>query len=297
LRGRGDLAFGNVIGSNTFNILFILGISAAITPLIVSRQLVVIDVPIMIAAALLVIPIGWDNLVSRAEGIFLSVLLIGYIVVLIRIGRNDPAAAPPIDAQIALKRGGSWPMNIGLVVVGLVLLVIGARWLVDGAVSIAQLFGVSELIIGLTIVAAGTSLPEVATSIIAAMKGERDIAVGNVVGSCIFNLLAVLGLSSIIAPNGIAVAPAALRFDVPVMIAASLAALPIFFTGHLIARWEGFLFLFYYAAYTSFLVLDAAQHHAVPTLSNVMLLFVLPLTAITLLVLVFRSRRKTFAAS
>ena len=122
--------------------------------------------------------------------------------------------------------------------------------------------GVSDLVIGLTIVAAGTSMPEVVTSIVASVRGQRDIAVGNVVGSNIFNLLGVLGLSSLVSPDGMAVSAAALHFDIPVMTAVALACLPVFFTGQTIARWEGGLFLGYYVAYTAYLVLAAQQHDA-----------------------------------
>jgi cation:H+ antiporter len=180
-------------------------------------------------------------------------------------------------AQIALQ--------LGYVVGGLVVLVIGARWLVDAAVSIAGALGVSDVVIGLTIVAAGTSLPEVVTSIIATLRKERDIAIGNVVGSNIFNILGILGISALVTPGGLEVAPSIVNFDLPVMIAVALACLPIFFTGFSIARWEGGLFLGYYVAYTAYLVLAATQHDALPAFSNAMLLAVLPLTAVTLVVL------------
>jgi cation:H+ antiporter len=179
-----------------------------------------------------------------------------------------------------------------MIIAGLALLVLGAHWLVSGAVEIARFLGVSELIIGLTIVAGGTSLPEVAASIVASLRGERDIAVGNVVGSNLFNILAVLGLSSLVSPVGIPVSPAALSFDIPVMIAVAVACLPIFFTAHLIARWEGALFFGYYLAYTSYLILGALQHRAIETFSAAMLWFGFPLTAITLLVLAVRAWRR-----
>jgi cation:H+ antiporter len=163
---------------------------------------------------------------------------------------------------------------------------------VGGAVAFARTLGVSELVIGLTIVAAGTSLPEVATSVLAAWRGHREIAVGNVVGSNIFNILAVLGLTGLISPTGVPVAAQALAFDTPVMIAVALACLPIFFTGHVIARWEGALFLFFYTAYASFLVLKAAQSAALPGFEHAMTYFVLPLTCVTLAVLTARAFRR-----
>ena len=167
---------------------------------------------------------------------------------------------------------------------------LGATWLVESAVSIARVLGVSEVIIGLTIVAAGTSLPELATSVVAAMRGERDIAVGNVIGSGLFNILSIAGIAAVVTPGGLEVAPALIHFDIPVMVAVTLACLPIFATGHLIARWEGALFLAYYLAYVLYLVLAATQHAALPAYSAGMLGFVLPLTAMTLVVLLVRHR-------
>ena len=181
---------------------------------------------------------------------------------------------------------------------GLTLLVLGSRWLVDSAVSFAQYLGVSELVVGLTIVAAGTSLPEVVTSVIAAIRGERDIAVGNVVGSSIFNIMGVLGLASLVSPTGIEVSEAVIGFDIPVMIGAALACLPIFFTGGVISRQEGLLFIGYYVAYTLYLVLAASQHDALPRFSAVMLYFVIPLTVVTIIIVVLkeiRSRKNGFS--
>jgi cation:H+ antiporter len=172
------------------------------------------------------------------------------------------------------------------------MLVVGAGWLVDGAVAAASWLGVSELIIGLTVIAVGTSLPEIATSVIASLRGERDIAVGNVVGSNLFNILLVLGLTALVAPNGIAVAAAVLRFDMLVMVAASVACLPIFFTEHRIARWEGGLFFGYYLLYLLYLSLEATGHSAFVPFTIALLGFVLPLTVITLLVSLWRSWRK-----
>jgi cation:H+ antiporter len=172
---------------------------------------------------------------------------------------------------------------------GLILLALGARWLVDGATAIAEALGVSELVIGLTIVAAGTSLPEIATSVLAALRGERDIAVGNVVGSNLFNLMAVLGLGSIVAPEGVPVSAGALTFDIPVMIAAAIGILPICFTGYLIARWEGVLLMGYYVAYAAFITLQAADHSGLDEFRRAMVYFVMPLTAITIAVVTARS--------
>ena len=173
-------------------------------------------------------------------------------------------------------------------IAGLIVLIVGAELLVRGSSRLAAAFGVPPLVIGLTIVAAGTSLPEVATSVVASLRGQRDIAVGNAVGSNVFNLLAVLGLASLVSPNGINVAAPALHFDLPVMLAVAVACLPIFATGREIARWEGGLFLGYYIAYTLYLFLASVQHAALGAYEVAMLWFVLPLTAVTLTVLCAR---------
>ncbi|MCX8006059.1 MAG: sodium:calcium antiporter, partial [Burkholderiaceae bacterium] len=168
---------------------------------------------------------------------------------------------------------------------------VGARWLVAAATAFAQALGVPELVIGLTVVAAGTSLPEIATSVVAALRGERDIAVGNVVGSNVFNLLGCLGAAALVAPAGLTVAPAVLNFDAWVMLAVAVACLPIFITGREIARWEGALFLGYYVAYVVYLVLEAQRHAALPAYSAAMLGFVIPLTVVTLVVALLRPAR------
>ncbi|WP_291995517.1 calcium/sodium antiporter [Candidatus Accumulibacter sp. ACC003] len=293
--GQVDIALGNVVGSNILNVLFILGISALIAPLLVHRQLIQQEVPVMIGVSLLLWALVADGGISRGDGLLLVGLLLAYNFVIIRQSRRENAAAsePALAADAAGGKAwdAHWLVQALLVVAGMDLLVLGAHWLVDAAVTLARRLGMSEAVVGLTIVAAGTSLPEVATSIMAAVRGERDIAVGNVVGSNIFNILAVLGISASIAPGDLVVAPSILAFDLPVMVAVAVACLPIFFTGHLIARWEGTLFLAYYAAYTTYLILDAAGHAAQSGFSLLMSGFALPLTTITLIVLAWRQRQ------
>lgn len=185
-------------------------------------------------------------------------------------------------------------MQLALIAAGLGLLVLGSQWLVDAAVVFAKALGVSDLVIGLTIVAAGTSMPEVATSITAAIKGERDIAVGNVVGSNTFNILGCLGLSGLFTGSGgLVMSPALLNFDIWVMIAVALACLPVFLTGREIARWEGAVFLGYYAAYVAYLILAAQQHDALDPFSAVMMGFVVPITVVTLVVALLRRPAST----
>lgn len=294
--GQADIAVGNVVGSNIFNVLFILGVSAIITPLIVQQQLIRLDVPIMIGLSILVYVMSLDGVIGRFEGILLFLGIIAYTVFLVIESRRESKAVEEEYAQeYADKKEIGWKpwvINVGLVLIGLVLLVQGSNWLVDSSIQIARAFGLSELIIGLTIVAAGTSMPEVATSITAAIKGERDIAVGNVVGSNIFNILAVLGLTGVVAPDGIHVSAAATALDIPVMLAVALMCLPVFFTGNVIDRWEGWIFLAYYATYTTYLILNAIQHDALPLFNNILLNGILPLTIITLVVSLVLERRK-----
>jgi cation:H+ antiporter len=194
-----------------------------------------------------------------------------------------PAEAGAWDAR--------WPAQLVLIIGGLVLLVAGSEALVTSAVAFAKAMGVSDVVIGLTIVAAGTSMPEVAASLAAAIKGERDIAVGNVVGSNTFNILGCLGLSGVLAGSGgLAVAPSVLAFDLWVMLAVALACLPVFLSGREIARWEGGVFVAYYVAYVAYLILAAQQHAALGTFSAVMMSFVVPLTLVTLVVAVLPRR-------
>lgn len=290
--GQADIAVGNVVGSNLFNMLVIVGLSAVITPLVVHQQLVRLDVPLLVGVSLLTWWMASDGIISTAEGALLFGGLIAYLGFLVwQSHRESRDVQDEYAAEYGNGRFRGWRttlLNLSLVLVGFLLLVVGSDWLVDGAVRLARSFGLSELIIGLTIIAAGTSLPEVATSVLAALRGERDIAVGNAVGSSLFNIMAVLALTSIVAPGGIPVAAAAINFDIPVMTAVAVASLPIFFTGNLIARWEGFVFLAYYGAYTLYLILDASGHAALPQYSTIMLQFVVPLTALTIVIFFLR---------
>ena len=294
LNGQTGLAMGNVVGSNIFNVLFILGLSALIAPLVVHVQLIRQEVPILIGASLLLLILSLDGRISVLDGgLFFGLLLAYTVFLVVQSRRETQAAQAEFDAELHAPPAGAWdarlPVQIALIVAGLGLLVLGSDWLVTSAVAFAQALGVSDLVIGLTIVAAGTSMPEVATSVAAALKGERDIAVGNVVGSNTFNILGCLGLSGLVAGSaGLAVAPSLLAFDIWVMLAVALACLPIFLSGREIARWEGAVFLGYYAAYVSYLLLAAQQHDALETYSTVMMGFVIPLTVITLVVSLIR---------
>ena len=292
--GRTDIAIGNVVGSNIFNVLFILGLSALIAPLVVNIQLIRQEVPIMVGASLLLLALGLDGKLSMLDSGLLFTLLLGYTVFLVVQSRRETQAAQDeYAAEVRPAEAGAWDdrlvVQLALIGAGLAALVFGSDFLVQASVNFAKALGVSDLVIGLTIVAAGTSMPEVATSLAAALKGERDIAVGNVVGSNTFNLLGCVGLSGLVSGDlGLMVPPSVLAFDIWVMLAVSLACLPVFLTGREIARWEGAVFLGYYVAYVTYLILAAQQHDALPTFSGVMMSFVVPLTVITLVVMTIR---------
>lgn len=290
LNGSADLALGNVIGSNIANVLLILGISALITPLLVHEQIIRQEIPILIGVSVLLVVMAFDGQLDLLESIVLFALVLAYTVFLVvQSRRASSAAQDEFESEIPTSNWDRhWGVQLALVAVGLVLLVVGADWLVDAAVHFARVFGVSDLVIGLTIVAVGTSMPEIATSVVAALRGQRDIAVGNVVGSNIFNILAVLGAAGIASGAGLAVSDAARNFDLWVMLAVAFACLPIMMSGREIARWEGMVFLAYYAAYTAWLVLQSQAHASLPAFSKVMLGYALPLTVITIVVSVVR---------
>jgi cation:H+ antiporter len=292
LEGLPQLAVGNVVGSNIFNVLFILGLSALILPLSVDLQIIRQEVPIMIGASVLLLVQCLDGVIDRLEAGTLLALLVGYTVFLIRQSRRAQQAAEVEFAESVPGRAWDrhWSVQGLLVLGGLALLVVGANVLVESATKFAQALGISDLVIGLTIVAAGTSLPEVATSVMAAIRGERDIAIGNVVGSNIFNILGCLGATGAVAGGGLPIDAGVLEFDLWVMLAVAVACLPVFVTGREIARWEGALFLLAYVAYTSYVVLAATESTLLPTARTALLSFALPLGLVTLIVSVIRAQ-------
>lgn len=290
-QGASDLSLGNVVGSNIFNVLFILGLSAVVMPLLVASQMVRREVPIMIATSCVLLALAADGTLSRLDGALLVCGLVVYTIGAIVSSRRETA---DVRAEFAEAYGGTRGRRLGhagLVLLGLVLLVVGTEWVVDSAVALARSVGVSELVIGLTVVAAGTSLPEVATSLLAAVRGQRDIAVGNVVGSCIYNILAILGMSTLVAP--MTVSTAALWFDLPAMVGVALACLPIFLTGARITRAEGVCLLVAYAAYTGYLVLDASDHEQLPLYRTALTVVLVPLAIVALLEMLRRARWST----
>lgn len=293
LEDRSGLALGNVLGSNIANILLILGLSAVIAPIKVTKRVVWLDIPIMILASAVLYLLALDQRLQPVDGIIMLVLFAGFMIFQIQQARKDRNNNTSTRDESRETEGKANPYLQGvLLLLGLALLGLGAHWLVDSAIVIARIWGLSELIIGLTIVAIGTSLPELATSVLAAGRNESDLSVGNVIGSNIFNILLVLGVSAFFSSDGLPISTAALSLDLPFMVAVSIACLPIFFTGHIIARWEGLVFLGYYAAYLLYLFLDATQHQYLELFNEVMLIFVVPITVMTLIILAARSWRR-----
>lgn len=258
--GDADVAFGNVVGSNIVNILLILGVAALVSGLAVSLRVVRVDLPLLVAISGLVVVMALDGRIGRVDATVLVAGLVLHTIWLVRAARRERAAvAVPGTATDVAGRGPG--RDVALVFVGLGGLVVGARWFVGAATDLASAVGVSEVVIGLTVVAIGTSLPELATSVLAAIRGQRDIAVGNVVGSNLFNLLGALGVTGLVS-GGVEVAPGLLRLDLPVMLAATLVLVPVFWSGFEIHRWEGVALLGAYAAYVSYLVLAVGGHEA-----------------------------------
>lgn len=267
-----DIAVGSVIGSNIFNILVTLGLSALIIPLRVARQLVRLDIPLLIGASLLVFALAWNEQLSALDGGVLLAALALYLGLLWRQSR--PTVRPPRPTPDAART--PWLSSALLMLAGLGLLVFGGHLLLGATVALASELGLSERVIGLTVVAVSTSLPQLATSLIAALRGQRDIAVGNVIGGNLFNLLGVLGITALVAPVPLSVSPNALDFDLPVMLAVTLLCLPVFYSGYRITRAEGLLFLALYLAYGLHVVSFTTGMPLAGKLEQLMLLCVLP---------------------
>jgi cation:H+ antiporter len=293
LSGSPGLAIGNVVGSNIANVLLVLGVSALVLPLVVRNRVVRQDVPVMVALSAATLLLSLDGVVGRLEGLLLLAALVLYVARTVWASRRRTRAGTD-STPVRRSGGGTRRLVVDglLVAAGVGLLVLGARLLVSAATGIGAALGVSDLVMGLTVVAVGTSLPELATSVIAAVRGERDLAVGNVVGSNIFNLGAVLGLAAAVSPEGVPVSDGAIALDMPVMVVVAVALLPVAFTGAAVARWEGLVFVVYYVVYVTYVALDATGHDALPALGRVVLGFLLPLTAVTLAVLVAHEVRR-----
>jgi cation:H+ antiporter len=264
LKGQVDVAIGNVVGSNLCNILLILGLAASIAFLPISRQLLRFDLPLLILVTGVTWALCLDQNLSRLEGLGLFLGVVAYTAWSVLASRWKTKRENAAAVAAAAANGetieepvtkGWWGVvsNSILVAIGLVLLTNGADWFVDSATEIAQILGVPQLVIGLTVVAVGTSLPELATTVVAAIRGERDIAVGNVIGSNLFNLLCVLGVSAAVSGDGISITGPVLSRDIPLMFGITLLCVPVFWTGLKISRMEGLFFLALYIGYMVYL--------------------------------------------
>lgn len=260
--GYGSLAVGNIAGTNMLNILFILGLSAALKPLPLHQLSIRLDVPVMIGAAVILFLMALDGMISRIEGIFLFLAAIVYVVVLIRMSKKESVSLKKeyeeeYSTKALLNKPGTLAItgNSVLLIAGIGLSVLGANLLVDGSVDIALSLGVSEAIIGLTIVAIGTSAPELATTIMATIKNDRDVAIGNLIGSSISNILVILGLTTIASPHGVDVSKDILWLDLPLAAAVAIACYPVFRSNKMVSRTEGIVFVSLYLVYLSSLIL------------------------------------------
>jgi cation:H+ antiporter len=272
LKGQGDVAVGNVVGSNICNILLILGLTAVVAALPVSKQLLRFDLPLLIFVSGLVWVFCLDQNLSKRDGWLLFSGILAYTAWSVIASRWKTKRDAKEAAAAAVANGDdpaeglakpltlvALGLNLLLVGVGLALLTNGANWFIDSAITIARSLGVSELVIGLTLVAVGTSLPEIATSVVAAFRGERDIAVGNVIGSNLFNLLSVLGLTAAVSTDGLSISGDVLGRDLPVMFFITLLCIPVFWSGRTVTRLEGGLFLLAYTGYLVYLGYQAYQ--------------------------------------
>lgn len=289
-QGAPDVAVGSVIGSNIFNVLVILGLAALIIPLRVSRQLVRLDIPLMIAASGLVYLLASNGLLGRFEGVVLLLGLLGYLLMLWHQSRHYARTYPAPSVQSA---GGRFWAGVALqTLLGFGLLSLAGHLLLEASVEVATDLGLSERIIGLTVVAVCTSLPELAAALIAALRGEREIAVGTVIGSNLFNLLAVLGLTAVVAPEPLSISPNALAFDLPVMLGVAALCLPVFYSGYRITRAEGVVFLCLYLAYGLHVVTFTTGLPLAGRLERLMLFYVLPVLGFALLYTTLRAWRR-----
>lgn len=252
LTGQGDIAIGNVIGSNIFNVAAILGISAAIRPLQAKRQLTKIDIPILIVASIALVVLFWNGVLGRLEGGLFLAGIVAYTLFSLYYSRKHEKKVEEVRGELETQPQ-PWYKDVMYIVSGLVILIFASQLMVDNAVSIAQALGVSEAVIGLTVVAAGTSLPELATSVVAALKKNQDIAIGNIVGSNLFNILAIAGTSSVIHPI---VSKNVNYVDLLVMLGLSLVLLPLAKSGQKISRIEGCFLIAAYLGYLGWLLRD-----------------------------------------
>jgi cation:H+ antiporter len=293
--GKPEIALGNIVGSNIANVLLILGLTATLYPVVIHRQIVQREVPIMIAVSVLFLLLCYDGILGLADGLILLGAMVMFLIWQIRSEHKPENMDKSREGQnpdISVTSGSysRW-LSFAVVFVGIACLWFGAGRMVMGASGLAESLGVSKLIVGLTVVAVGSSAPEIVTALMAAKRGFPELAVGSVIGSNIFNLLFVGGGTILFSPN-IAIPNEAFQFDIPVMVVSSIACLPIFATGHRIDRWEGVIFLVCFAAFTVLLFVKPDDVQAFPTWAQLVWPFVTPLILATGLAVVTHKFRR-----
>lgn len=260
--GAGDIAVGNIAGTNLVNILFILGLSAAIRPLPLNLKHIKTEMFAMIIAAVLLLLLSLDGWLSIWDGLIMLVLGVVYLTIIVRASKKESAhieksyneeyATPPPREK---KNVEIWVWNLMLLIVGIAATLYGADKLVGGSVEIAMFLGMSDAVIGLTIIAIGTSAPELATTIVATIRNERDVAIGNLMGSSIINIFIILGITSMFTPGGVNVTDDILWFDLPLAALVAIVCYPVFKSDQMVSRKEGIVFVSLYIAYLVFLLL------------------------------------------
>lgn len=267
MQGKADITIGNVVGSNLFNMLMIVGVSAMVSALTVDRQITSFDVPAMVGACVAMWVVGFNGNISRFDGIVLLVAMVVYFAISYRLGRGhgteeieefvDGVAGEPLETPTLTSKVGAVLLQLVVLAIGIGALILGCDWFVDGSVTFARRFGLSEAVIGLTIVSVGTSLPELVTSVAATLKGERGIAIGNAVGSTILNILAVLGVSACVSPVGINVLQSIEHVDIPIMIGAAILSWVFLRTQRTVTRIEGSMMVLLYFGYVAYLLISS----------------------------------------
>jgi cation:H+ antiporter len=253
---NGALAVGNIAGTNVVNLLLVLGLSALLVPLALEMRTLRFELPVMAGAAVLLWLLAFDGVLSRLDGLVLAVGAVAYTVAVVRAARRESqdVTAEFTEAYPKSDVSGRTAAHVGMMLAGIAIIVVGAERLVDAAVGMAREFGVSDALIGLTVVAIGTSAPELVTTIVSTLRGERDIAVGNLLGSSIYNILLILGVTCLVPAHGLALPPELVRIDIPIMVAVAVACIPIFISGRRVSRVEGGAMVATYVVYLVFLL-------------------------------------------
>ncbi|HIL69973.1 MAG TPA: calcium/sodium antiporter, partial [Verrucomicrobia bacterium] len=292
-----QIAIGNIVGSNILNILLVLGLCSLVSPIHISNRVIRREVPIMVFVSVLLLVLALDGRINRWDGALLfsgSLVFVLWSLKEVRTTKSpmvlDESTTSLLSCEIKPTKA-SMSFCILKIVIGIALLVLGSTWIVNGAIKVADHYKVSELIISLTIISLGTSLPEIATSIVAGFHGRHDLAVGNIVGSNIFNILGTLGLACILSPVTLTIPMSVLMLDIPVMIACALICFPIFYSGKRISRPEGVLFLILYVSYTLFLILGATEHSSSGIFNQFLITVLLPTTALSIGISMMRHSR------